>query len=182
MKNLIARLLFLTLILGACISSPPSAVSTAAPPVPTITLTAPTYGGCGYQWAYQALPELSAEFQGAIQKLQSEATANAFAFSEDCVHADGNRTFLAMETDFNVTLQVTDLADEDALGNWITQMMQIILNIPKEEIMGPRPGRVSLVFQSGDQQQGINFYIDQYQLLPTRLNNAEIYQALKIPK
>jgi len=182
MKNLIASLLLLTLILGACISSPPSAVSTSAPPIPTITLTAPTYGGCGYQWAQQALPELSTEIQGAIQKLQPEASANAFAFGEDCVHADGNRTFLAMETDFNVTLHVTDLADEETLGTWIVQVMQIILSIPKEKIMGPRPGRVSLMFQSGDQNQAINFYIDQYQLLPTRLSNAEIYQALKTPQ
>jgi len=182
MKTLIASLLFLTLILGACISSPPSAVSTSAPPIPTITLTAPTYGGCGYQWAQQALPELSTEIQGAIQKLQPEATANAFAFGEDCVHADGNRTFLAMETDFNVTLHVTDLADEETLGNWIVQVMQIILNIPKEKIRGPRPGRVSLMFRSGDEQQGINFYIDRYQSLPTRLSNAEIYQALKTPQ
>jgi len=198
MKNLIAALFMLTLMLGACLPSPsaaatvpaspsstitPTAVTVSAPSVPTITLTAPTYGGCGYQWTYQGLPELSSELQRAIQELQPEATANAFAFGEDCIHADGiSRTFLAMETDFNITLQVTDLADEDALGNWINQVMKSILNIPKEKIMGPRPGRVSVIFQSGDQRQGINFYIDQYQSLPTRLTNAEIYQALKTPQ
>ena len=182
MKNLIAPLLFLTLLLGACMASPLSAVPTSAPPIPTITLTAPTYGGCSERWAYHDLPELSAEFQAAIQKLQSEAIANAYAFGEDCEYADGNKTFLAMETDFNITLHVTDLADEEALGNWLVQVMQIILSVPKEKIIGLGPRHVSLVFQSGDQQQGIYFDIGQYQSLPTRFSNAEIYQALKIPK
>jgi hypothetical protein len=59
--------------------------------------------------------------------------------------------------------------------------MQIILNISIEKIVGPRPGRVSIIFQSGDQNQGINFYVDQYQALPTRLSHAEIYQALNTP-
>jgi hypothetical protein len=183
MNRVIHALLLLTLMLRACTSNPPSAVTISTHPSPTITPTTPTYGGCGYQWAYQALPDLSAEFQRAIQKLQSEATATAFAFGEDCVHTDGSsKTFLAMETDFNITLQVTELADEGALGDWIVKVMQITLNVPKEKIVGPRPGRVSIIFQSGDQNQGINFYIDQYQSLPTRLSNVEIYQALKTPQ
>ncbi len=178
MKNLIAALLFLTLILGACTSSPPSAATVPASPDPTIT---PTHGGCSYQWAYHDLPDLSTEFQGAIQKLQTEATAKAYAFGEDCEYADGSKTFDAMETNFNITLQVTDLADKEALGNWIVQVMKIILNMPKEKIMGQR-GFIILIFQSGDQNEGIYFDFYQYQSLPTRFSNAEIYQALKNPK
>jgi hypothetical protein len=49
------------------------------------------------------------------------AQADAFAFREDCVHTDGSKTFLAMETDFNIKLPVTDLADEDAFGDWIVK-------------------------------------------------------------
>jgi hypothetical protein len=186
MKNLIPALLLLTFVLGACSPSLPSTETASILPTPLsaiepVATLIPTDSSCGYQWAYQGLPELSAEFLKAIQGLQFSAQANAFAFGEDCVYTDGSKTFLAMETDFNITLPVTDLADEDTLGNWINQVMQIILNIPKEKIVGPRPGRVSIIFQSGDQNQGINFYIDQYQSLPTRLSNAEIYQALKLP-
>jgi hypothetical protein len=186
MKNLIPALLLLTFVLGACSPTLPTTETVSVPPTisspaeqaATLTSINPN---CGYQWAYQGLPELSAEFLQAIQGLQLSAQANAFAFGEDCVYTDGSKTFLAMETDFNVTLQVTDLADEDVFGDRIVKVMQIILNIPKEKIVGPRPGRVSIIFQSGDQNQGINFYIDQYRSLPTRWSNAEIYQALKTP-
>lgn len=184
MKGLFLALLSLTLILGAC-SLP--LTPTVSPPPATIILTAtatlPSYGGCGYQWAYQDLPDLSDEFQGAIQSLQPEADASAFAFGEDCVHADGTtQTFIPMETDFNVTLQVSDLSNEADLGEWIVNVMQVVENIPQEKIVGPRPGRVSIGFQSGSNQKSVNFYIDQYRALPSGLGSAEIYQALQTPQ
>lgn len=138
MKKLIPALLLLNFILGACSPSLPTTETVSVPPttspptehVPTLTSINPN---CGYQWAYQGLPELSAEFLQAIQGLQPGIQANAFAFGEDCVYADGSKKFLAMETDFNITLQVIDLADEDTLGDWIVKVMQIILNIPNEK-------------------------------------------------
>jgi hypothetical protein len=94
--------------------------------------------------------------------------------------ADGSTAgFIAMETDFNVFLQVDDLANESVLGRWIVQVMQVIENIPAEQIAGPRPGRVSIVFQSSTAQSVINFYIHQYKQLPPDFNYAEIYEALK---
>ena len=152
------------------------------PPDGAITTPAPTFEGCGYQWAQQDLPELSAEFQREIQSLQADAQANAYVFGEDCIYADGHKTFLAKETDFNITLRVNDLADESDLGEWIVKVMQVILNIPKEEIIGPRPGLVGIIFQAGNQNKGANFYIDRYQTLPSGLSNAEIYQALQSPQ
>lgn len=186
MYRFVPALLLLTLLLDTCAPRLLSTETAIAPTSPSPTAEAPPLAvdnsSCGYQWAYQDLLELSAEFLQAMQELQPGAQANAFVFGEDCVHTDGSRSFLAMETDFNVTLRVTDLADEYAFGEWIVKVMQIILNLPKEKIVGPRPGRVNLIFQSGHQNQGINFYIDQYQSLPTRLSNAEIYQALKNPQ
>jgi hypothetical protein len=134
---------------------------------------------CGYQWAYQDLPELSSAFLQSIQALQPGAQANAFAFGEDCVYADGSATFIPMETDFNITLQVADLADESGLGEWIVKVMQVVENIPLNQIVGPRPGRVSIVFQSNAERKGASFYIDQYQNLPSGLSSAEIYQSLQ---
>lgn len=169
----------------------PKPVSTIAtphidqPPNPDVGLTSVTSapsdpGACGYQWAYQDLPELSASFQQSIQALQPEAQANAFAFGENCVGADGSIvSFSAMETDFNVTLQVSDLTNQSDLGEWVVKVMDVITAIPPEQIVGPRPGRVSLIFQSGSEQQGINFYINQYQELPSGLSSAELYQSLQ---
>jgi hypothetical protein len=134
---------------------------------------------CGYQWAQQDLPELSGQFLQSIQALQLDAQAYAFSFGENCVHADGTSTFLPMETDFNITIPVNDLSDETALGAWIVKVMQVIQNIPPDQIIGPRPGRVGILFESNGKRQGVTFYIDQYQTLASGLSPAEIYQTIK---
>jgi hypothetical protein len=87
-----------------------------------------------------------------------------------------------METDFNVTLQASDLNNESEMGDWIVRVMQVITEIPPEQIVGPQPGRVSLTFQSGAEQKIVNFYINQYQGLPPGLSPAEIFQALQMPQ
>lgn len=161
-----------TEVSSAGINPSPAGVSTAASSSPQ---------GCAYQWAYHGLPELSNNFLRSIQLLQPEAQGNAFAFGENCVYADGSSTFLPMETDFNVTLQVSDLSNESELGEWIVNVMQIIENIPADQIIGPRPGRVSMQFQSDGEQKFVNFYIDQYRALSAGLSSAEIYQAFQIP-
>ena len=146
-----------------------------------ITITPASERCGGYQWAYKDIPDLSNKFLHAIQQLQPSAQANAFIFGEDCFYADGHADFIAMETDFNITLQVTNSTDTNECGEWIVKIMQIILDIPKDEIVGPRPGRVSLSFQAGSEQKNFNFYIDKYQALPTGLSNAEICQTLQAP-
>lgn len=185
MKTSSLALLSLMLMLGACsVPLTPTSQSTLATATVTTTPTLPSsYGGCGYQWAYQDLPELSVEFQGAIQSLQPDAQASTFAFGEDCVHKDGTtRTFIPMETDFNITLHVSDLSNEANLGEWIVKVMQVVKNIPQDKIVGPRPGRISITFQTDSEQKFVNFYIDQYQSLPAGISNAEIYQSLQSPQ
>jgi len=148
-----------------------------------VTSAPPDTQGCGYQWAYQDLPELSSAFQQSLQSLQPEAQGTSFAFGENCMLADGSvGSFLPMETDFNVTLQVSDLNNESELGKWIVKVMQVITAIPPEQIVGPRPGRVSLRFQSAAETKSPSFYIDQYQVLPSGLSSAEIFQHLQIPQ
>jgi len=151
------------------------------PPDGNVTTAAPEYPGCAYQWAYEDLPKLSSDFQQSIQGLQAEAQASAFAFGEDCISADGSVTFTPMETDFNVTLQVNDLSDQSDLGEWIVKVMQVIENIPPDQIVGPRPGRVSIAFQISSEQTVVNFYVDQYRALPAGISNTEIYPGLQSP-
>ena len=186
MQRVFRRFLFWTFILSACSSGgfapqpvPPTITDTAvASPVTTI----PNPQNCGYQWANQDLPKLSSSFQAAIQVLQPEAEAKAFAFGENCMLADGSLgSFSAMETDFNVTLQVSDLTNESDLGEWVVKVMQVIENIPKDQLLGPQPGRVSIGFESNGAQKFINFYINQYQALPAGLRNSEIFRALQRP-
>jgi hypothetical protein len=211
MQRVFRGFLFWTILLSACSTGvaspqpvPPTASDvtfpTTAAPNPTliatlstphidqgpdgnIAVTAPESQNCGYQWANQDLPELSSSFQTSIQALQPEAQANAYAFGENCILADGTiGGFSAMETDFNVTLQVNDLTNESELGEWIVKVMQVIENIPSDQIVGPQPGRVSMMFQSNGDQQILNFYVNQYQALPSGLSNSEIYHALRVPQ
>lgn len=102
----------------------------------TESTTPPTEEKCAYTWAYADAPELTEKFSTLIVSLASEADAHASLYGEDCVYADGRRDFRAMETDFYVRLPVTDLADEEAFGNWMAQVMQIVINIPREEVQG----------------------------------------------
>jgi len=188
MKRIFLTFLFWILILSACSAGaasplPPPVSTTEAPTLLPTTAGPSDNQPCGYQWAYEELPELSSSFQQSIQALQAEAQARAFAFGEDCVRADRSVAgFTAMETDFNVTLQVSDVSNESDLGDWIVKVMQVIAAIPQEQIVGPRPGRVTMTFQSAADQKIINFYINQYQDLPAGLSSAEIFQALQRPQ
>jgi len=136
---------------------------------------------CGYQWAYQEMPELSSEFLQSVQALQPGAQASAFGFGENCMHVDGTATFLPMETDFKVTIPLSDLTDPALLGEWIVKIMQVIEDIPSDQIIGPGPGRVSILFEANGENKGASFYIDQYRALDSGLSNAEIFQALQTP-
>ncbi len=148
-----------------------------------ITPGPPDAQNCGYQWAYRDLPELSSSLQQSLQALQAEAQATAFAFGENCILPDGSiGKFIPMETDFNLTLQVDDLNNETELGEWIVNVMQVIKEIPPEQIVGPRPGRVSLTFQSAGEERHVTFYVDQYQQLPPGLSPVEILQLLQTPQ
>lgn len=166
-------LLLGALLLSACatrLASP----TTALPSSPE---------ACGYQWANQELPELSVRLQASMQQLQPEAQASAFAFGENCVRADGSiASFSAMETDFNILLRVDDLTNGAELGEWIVRVMHVIEALPAEEIVGPRPGRVSITFRSEKEQSILHFYTDQYARLPAGLSHLEVYQSLQSPR
>jgi hypothetical protein len=185
MRRVCQSLFLLTLILSACslpaASPPPPLPSpTEAPLVSPTTAVPPDTQNCGYQWAHSDLPELSSDFQESIQALEPGAQASAYAFGENCILPDGSiGRFLPMETDFNVMLPVDDLANEAVLGRWIVRVMEVIESIPADQIAGPRPGRVSILFESSTAQAVINFYIDQYQALPAGLNHEEVYYALQ---
>jgi hypothetical protein len=112
MSQFAPTLVLLTLMLGAC---SPSLAVTTTPPVtdPTSTsipisdsptIASPTDASilnpCGYQWAYNDLPELTAQFDQAVQDLIPSSNSHATAFGENCVGNDGQIVnFLTTETD-----------------------------------------------------------------------------------
>lgn len=100
--------------------------------------TIATYEGCAYMWAYHDDADLSAKLHKAVQVLDPSADANVQLFGEDCVYADGHSTFGIMETDFYVRLPVEDLANEEAFGNWIKQVMAIVITFAEDEVQGKK--------------------------------------------
>lgn len=149
-------------------------------PSPTVVAA---YQPCAYTWAYEDLPEISAELQAAIQSVLPEASAHATAFGEDCVAADGSATFGAMQTDFYIRILVTDLNDDAMLGNLIEQLLPIMDQFPRERLRGPKDGFVEFTFfLFGDAQRVIRVPIPLGRELREKgLSGAELIKAIGTP-
>jgi hypothetical protein len=137
------------LVLSACnfsLRSFTSSFAQTTTPTTLVTIT-PTYEGCYYVWANQSLPEVTEKLNAALRTLQPTASANADAFGENCVYADGHSSFGAKETDFYVNLSIKSRSDEDATGNWIAQVMEVI-----DQLAGVPggPGFVEFTFQDNE--------------------------------
>src|SRR5574338_1625627 len=129
-KNLILSLLILAAAAGlgwwalrerTQAELPPTPVSFEAPPASSGA------GDCYFNWSTDPLPDLSTQVQNAMQEIQAGARARAEAFGESCTYADGHSDFHTMETDFILTLQVTDVENPEALGGLIRRSMDLLL-------------------------------------------------------
>ncbi len=151
--------------------------STTAAPSNTrpikITSTSAT---CYFVWASHDIPELTKGLQKSVQNLQPQAQAQARAYGEDCVYADGHAEFTPMETDYYITLYVVDLSDEYELGGWISKMMSVLEMLPPKEIPGPQPGFAEFKFMKGsDEYVILRVPISSYQAEGHRLEGAELF-------
>ncbi|MBI5935647.1 MAG: hypothetical protein HY867_18240 [Chloroflexi bacterium] len=132
----------------------PQPALTEEPLVIAITPSVESSGPCAYTWAYHDLPEVSAEFEAAVKALLPDASAHASAFGEDCVSADGRAvSFSAMETDFYVVISVTDLNDNEALGNLIAQVLPALDHFAIGSVPGPKDGFIEFTFRAGEDQR-----------------------------
>lgn len=112
---------------------------------------------CAFNWASQALPELSERVQAAIQAAGLKGVnARMEAFGENCYDANTNKvvSFAVMETDFHVTATVRDLNNKDDLGNLLEKILVVLDDFPVGKIPGPQPGYINISFQSSSQPTG----------------------------
>ena len=93
-------------------------------------------GNCAYMWAYHNAPELTEKLSATFLAIDPVIIARAEYFGEDCIYVDGHSTFGAMETDFYIRIPVDDLTNEEVLGNWMSQVLPVIVQLPREEIQG----------------------------------------------
>jgi hypothetical protein len=104
---------------------------------------------CAFMWANKPLPELSDELIQVMKDYPLESEGYAQAYGENCVTSEGEVVrFLAMETDFYITLQVDDLEDERTLGELVEQVMEMLTEFPTEATPGPQPGYVGITFEA----------------------------------
>ena len=131
-------------------------------------------------WATRELPELSERLSRQLQAIDPAATGSAYAYGEDCVAADGTRTFSAMETDFQIQIGVRDLSDKESLGNWIASVMTVIFGLPASDIQGPRAGRAEFEFHTANSEsRRLNVGLDDYRSKSSGLSGARLFEVLE---
>ena len=177
MKRLFA--IFLILVLTACNYPRPITPTPDATPTPAET-AAGSSADCAYVEARQPIPGLSGQFLDNLKQagLPVDA-ARAEAYGENCVAADNSVVrFAAMETDLYITMSVTNLADQAALGGLLEKALAIIANIPADQL-GPNPGYIGVTFKAADQVQNLWFSQTQASDAQHRgLKGADLYRAL----
>jgi hypothetical protein len=134
-------------------------------PTQITEITAPASGTCYYVWATKDAPDLTTKLDANIKVLNETAIASVTYYGEDCIYQDGTSTFGAMETDFKIRLPVDDLTKHEEFGNWISQTMQVVTQIPREEIQG-NWGYVEFRFEKSESENivlrvPIQFYVEE---------------------
>jgi hypothetical protein len=154
----------------------PAPDSVTQPPSTETETAAPVDEGCAYVWAYHDAPELTQKIDEAVKSLIPNARARVSLYGEDCVYTDGHSTFGVMETDFYANLPADDLTDEEAIGNWMAQVLSIVAKIPREEIQG-NYGFVEFWFEKDDAEHVIvRVPIQEYMDKGQGKLGAEIFQ------
>jgi hypothetical protein len=135
---------------------------------------------CAFMWANESLPELSADFNQAIQDIAG-AEGYAQAYGENCVTNEGDvLRFLAMETDFYVTLKVDNLENKQVLGELVEQTMEALAEFPTDETPGPQPGYVGIIFEAPEDSLRLWVMRTEIEIaLENGLRGAELFQALQ---
>jgi hypothetical protein len=164
---------FLALHATRVFAPKPDSASPTLAAAETVVTEPPTFEACAYTWAYENAPELTEKLDTAVKALNPAASARAQLFGEDCVYADGRSTFGVIETDFYVRSPVDDLTNEEALGNWVAQVMPIMSKIPREEIQGSY-GFVE--FSNADGQVFIRVPIQKYMTEAQEKTGAELFR------
>ena len=104
---------------------------------------------CAFMWAIDPLPELSESFDQALKESLPNAEGYAEAFGENCVTEAGDiARFLAMETDYHITLAVDDLNDKQILGKLVEDVMDVLAEFSTEDTPGPQPGYIGITFEA----------------------------------
>jgi hypothetical protein len=132
-------------------------------------------------WAHEPLPELSNQFDAALKEVLPRASGSTDAYGENCINAQGEVVrFLAMETDYYVTIPVETLEDKGALGEIIEQVLSVMAQFPVGETPGPQPGYVGITFEAPTDELRLWFpRRDAQAALENGLRGEELFNILE---
>ena len=184
MRRLLPCLLLSILITSTCSLPLPGLHLPESPtpsPTPTSTIT-PGYTNCGWNWATQNLPELSAEIQAAMEAAGlTGVTARAEAYGENCFDPQTSevRYFATRETDFKISIKVESLEDRPRLGELAEQVLIVLDSFPPGAMPGSNPGYVGIRFLVGSEELNLWFTVtDGEAARATRQHGAELLDEL----
>jgi hypothetical protein len=179
------------LLTSACGTSPSEQSATADLPVepsdtplpsPVPTTDPSDYTQCGWKWNTRPLPDLTDEVQAGLDAAGIQgATAIVYAFGEDCFDPQTGTVlrFATLETDIDITLEVANLGDLEALGNLAEQVLVVLDGFPPNSVPGAQPGQISLGFTSGEEQRWLRFPVEQANNARERgLRGSSLLEAL----
>lgn len=159
---------------GMTLSTEPGADPEPATDIP--------YTACGWVWATQSLPDLSAEVQSALEAAGlTGVTATAEAFGENCLNNAGEVDhFATMETDFRVRAEVPDLTDTAALGNLLERVLIVLDAFSPGATPGPQPGYIGVTFFHETEELNLWFTVtDGESARALGLHGAELFTELQ---
>ncbi len=137
---------------------------------------------CGYNWATQPQPDLSAELQKKLIKLGVRASeVSAAAYGENCILSDGTVDhFILRETDLYFKSPVAGFDDRELLGSITEELILFVRDIPADTLPGPQEGYMQIVFISAaGEMQTLWFQpSDGLKYLEKGLHGADLYDKL----
>ena len=128
-------------------------------PTPVSVSTAIPSTQCAWNWATQALPELSAKLEAEMHTSGlKDLTARAEAYGENCITTGGKVDhFATMQTDFRISVQVRNLKDTEELGSLLERILVVLDRFQGGSIPGPNPGYIGVSFLKGNEQLNLWF-------------------------
>lgn len=150
----------------------------------TAAADADSYQACSWQWASRPLDDLSASLQDRLKAAGLNANGQAEAYGENCVNAAGEvQRFIAMQTDFRITVQVENLDAPEQLGQLVETILPVILEIPPEKLAGQEYGQIGITFETpaGEKLHIWQPFMKVVSLRSSGLNGAALFESLRNP-
>jgi hypothetical protein len=140
---------------------------------------------CTMQTNQDSDTDLSSQIQDALNKAGvSGASVTVTVEGTQCVNPqDGSvESYSAQKTTFNFNLSVSNINDQEAIGNIAIQALAALSGITKADIPGNQPAAVLFTFDDGSQQQSFSIgYSQAMNAYQSGYNGTKLYNLLTSP-